>query len=410
MTILDALMNKGVQIILYNNTVSIELIYGDDFIKSMFMLFGKTIKSFGFLLIMLVMLFSVLCSCKEQSGERETEKENPTPVQVVEVKAVDLPYVVETVGRLTPDREVVLAAEVPGVIKSYDAEMGDVVEAGRLLVEIDPRDYELALDEAEANHVSALARYNASLKAYERARSLYPRKVISQERLDSAEAEFRIARAAMGRTSAMVDTAGERLKKTRVVAPFAGHIAARMVEVGQTVAPGTPLISLVNLEKIRVKVYLAESDYVHLDKNDRFSVMLDVLPGKVFEGRPDRIGVKADPRTNTFEVELLIDNKDFLLKAGLSARVKLTTRVISSAVLIPESAVLYREDRKEVYLADDKGKAVLRPVELGVTAGSDIQVVQGLKPGDRLVIVGGQYLSPGKPLKIISETPSNTGE
>jgi RND family efflux transporter MFP subunit len=109
----------------------------------------------------------------------------------------------------------------------------------------------------------------------------------------------------------------------------------------------------------------------------------------------DKIGIKADSRTNTFEIEILVDNPDFRLKAGLTARVTIQTEVIPNAVMIPQNSVIFRESGKEVFVVDENNLAVARNVTLGRVDGSDVRILDGLNTGDKLVVAGGPYLKPG---------------
>jgi len=334
------------------------------------------------------------------SEEKPLVDEKPVPVEVLDVETRDLPIVVESVGRLSADREVTLAAEVGGVVKEYLADVGDPVKAGQILVRMDSRDFALALREAEASLASALARLDASAKAYERSKALLPRKVISSDAFDKIEAEYKTAKATISQIEAMVDIAEERIAKTRITAPFSGVVAQRTVEKGQTLGVGSPVMALVDLDSVRVKIHLAECDYVRVGRENAVSVTVEAFPGKFFSGRIDRLGVKGDERTNTFDVEILLENPGHTLKAGLSARVRITTDVIHDTVLIPQSTVLYREDRREVFVAGPDQRAELRTVKLGRSHESLVQVLEGLSHGDRLVVTGGQYLKVGDKLAI----------
>ena len=297
--------------------------------------------------------------------------------------------IVEASGRLAANREVVLAAEVGGVVAEYQAEVGDSVEKGQVLVLIDPMDYQLALNEAKAGMASAQAQLEAARNTYVRSKNLLPRKVISQESFERAEAEYKAARASVSRAKALVDIAEQRLAKTKITAPFSGLISARTVELGQTLAPGTPVMGVVDLAEMRVKVYVAERDYVDLDPADPVSVIVEAYSDRTFKGRIDLIGVKADPQTSTFAVEVLVDNPELVLKAGLSARVKIVSKIIKDAILIPQSTVLYREDRREVFVVGEDNTAQTRRVTLGRNRDSDIEILDGLKPGDELIVMGG---------------------
>jgi len=126
-------------------------------------------------------------------------------------------------------------------------------------------------------------------------------------------------------------------------------------------------------------------------------IIIETIGGETIrlEGRIDRIDVKSDPATNTFGVEILIDNKDLVLKAGLSARVYLTTKVLSNVILIPQSAVLFRENRTEVFVVEADQTAQPRAVQLGQTQSNIIQVLTGLTKGDRLIVRGQNYVKAG---------------
>jgi RND family efflux transporter MFP subunit len=204
----------------------------------------------------------------------------------------------------------------------------------------------------------------------------------------------------------VVSITERRLNKTAIKAPFAGYVTQRFVELGQSVGVGAHLLSIADIETMRVKVHLNERDYVHLDADDPVGVLVDALPDAKFTGRVDRIGIKADPRTNTFEVEVLVDNPKMVLKAGFTARVAITTNTIPKAILINQSCVLYRENRREVFVIDEENRAAVREVELGRSEGSKVEIVTGLTPGETLVVAGAQYLSPGDEVTIAGSSPN----
>jgi RND family efflux transporter MFP subunit len=348
-------------------------------------------------------VFIAACSPPEKS---EIQPKKQVSVQVIKIKTKDLPVIVESVGRLAANREVVISAEVGGIVMRYQADIGDKVKAGQFLVEIDPVDYRLALREAKANLAAAVARLNNAEKTYNRSKTLLPRKVISHDTFEKAEAGYQTAIAVVDQVKALVNITGNRLDKTKITVPFKGLVAARMVEKGQMIAPGQPVMTIVDLSRVRVKVYIPELNYVHLDQNDPVTVIVDAYPEKVINGRVDRIGIKADERTNTFAIEILVENPDLILKAGLSARVRLTTRTISDTILIPQSCILYKNEQQAVFIVDSNNKARLRVVGMGRSEGSMIQITNGLKPGDSLVITGGQYLEQGDTVTISTPEPA----
>jgi RND family efflux transporter MFP subunit len=273
--------------------------------------------------------------------------------------------------------------------------VGSPVARGALLAKIDPTDYELALKEAEANLLTARSNLPVAKRSFERAQRLLPEKVITPELYDQADAGYKSAQAQVVQLETIVAQARRRVEKTAVIAPFAGYVTRRFIEKGQHIAFGDPIMQVADMQAMRVKVHVNELDYVRVDAKDPVSVSVEAFPGKTMGGRVDKIGVQADSRTNTFEIEILVDNVDFLLKAGLTARVSIQTDTIADAIMIPQETVLFRENRKEVFILDGDRNAAVRKVTLGRMDGSAVQILEGLMPGDRLVVSGAQYLQPG---------------
>jgi RND family efflux transporter MFP subunit len=348
-----------------------------------------------------IIFLPVLTACSPPEGSELPEKK-PVPVKILTVGAQSLPVIVESVGRLVPFREVTLASEVDGVISGYTVDIGDEVSNDVVLVEINPEDYRLALNEALANQAAAQSHLEMAKKSYHRSKTLLPRKVISPDAFEKSEAEFKASLAAVAQAKALVDISRQRLKKTRIKAPFTGFITARHIEVGQTISPGQPVMSISDLSSMRALVHLAEQDYVHLDYQDPVVITVAAFPDMEFNGSIHRIGIKADERTNTFTAEILVKNPDQMLKAGLTVRVLLTVNTIPDAVMIPQGAVLYRENRKEVFVVNPDDTAAPRTIELDRSSGNFVRILEGLSPGDKLIVTGGQYLEPGDKIKIVA--------
>ena len=347
-------------------------------------------------MILLGLLAGLLaCAGCSPPKEEATAEVQPRPVKIVVIESRDLPVVVRAVGRLVPNREVVLSSQVSGIVQDYGRDTGDAVAVDQTVVTLDPTDYQLALNEARANLLAVKARFAAARNSYQRAEQLLPQKVVTPEVYDKIEAEYKAAQAAVSQAATMVDINQRRLDKTVLKAPFDGLVAQRLVEIGQNINIGDPVMAIADMAPMRVKIFLNEQDYVYLDKDDAVRVRVEAYPDAAFDGRVDKIGVKADSRTNTFEVEILVANPDLLLKAGLTATVSITVDEIQGAILIPQDSVLFRESRKEVFVVTGDDRAAAREVTLGRVDGSAVRIIDGLAPGDRLVTTGAQYLRDG---------------
>lgn len=341
-----------------------------------------------------LLLLTIITGCGP-AEENPVVEAKPRAVRVETIASRDLPIMVNSVGRLAPNRSVVVSAQVSGILKQYNADVGSRVDSGSPLAMIDTTDYALALREAEANLDAARVRQSAARNTFRRADRLLPEKAITPELFDKAEAEYKSATAQVAQLTSMVALARRRLEKTVVSAPFDGYVTQRFVELGQNVSVGDPVMQVADMETMRVKIYINELDYVHLDKQDPVTITVEAFSQSLIAGRVDKIGIMADARTNTFEIEILVDNPDFRLKAGLTARVAIQTELISNAVMIPQNSVLFRESGKEVYIVDENTLAVARNVTLGRMDGSEVRILDGVNPGDKLVVAGGPYLKPG---------------
>jgi RND family efflux transporter MFP subunit len=333
--------------------------------------------------------------------EKQMAQHSPRPVRIETIASRDLPIIVRAVGRLVPNREVVVSAQVPGIVMRMHADVGTRVASGSPLVKLDDTDYVLALNEATANQSAAMARFTAAQNSFERAKRLLSDRVATPELYEAAQAAYLVAQAQTAQLKAMVDIARRQLNKTVIDAPFDGHITRRWVELGKNVAVGEPVMALADMQTMRVEIHINELDYMRLDKEDPVTVVIESDSDTPFPGRVDKIGLQADSRTNTFAVEILVDNPRFVLKAGLTARVFVQTEMIPDAVLIPQDCVLFREDRKEVFVVEAGNKAVAREITPGRAEGSVVRIRKGLMPGDKLVISGGQYLKTGDEVALL---------
>jgi membrane fusion protein (multidrug efflux system) len=350
-------------------------------------------KTYGFTALWLGVLIMV-GGCGP-SEETQVVENKPRAVRVQTIASRDLPIVVKSVGRLAPNREVVLSAQVSGILMHYDADVGSKVALGTALATLDMTDYKLALQEAKSNLLAAQVRLTAAENTFERAKRLFPANAITPELYDQSEAAYKSSKAQVAQLKTMVAVAQRRLDKTAIATPFDGYVTQRFVEIGQNVAIGDPIMQVADMETMRVNIYINELDYVHLDKDDPVTVAVEAYSQESIAGRVDKIGIQADPRTNTFEVEILVDNSDFNLKAGLTARVVIQTEVIPAAVMVAQNSVIFRENRKEVFVVGQDNLADVRQVKLGRVEGSLVRILEGLMPGDNLVVAGGQYLKPG---------------
>ena len=316
------------------------------------------------------------------------------PVETATVRLGKVAERVEATGTIFPVQEVRVSAETAGKVTAVHVEVGDRVERGTLLVQLDEELKRLALQQAEARAKEARAAYEKSVRDFERNKKLFESRDISEFVYENVRLQMQSAEAAYLTAKAQVAVARRQLRDTRIVSPIAGQVAERFVDLGSSVAPGAPVAKIVNLEQVKVKFGVAEKDIVKLAKGQPVTVGVDALPDEGFEGHIQSLGPQADLRTRTFPVEVLIPNPDLRLKAGMIARVQVVTGVERTLPLIPKSALLQRGGRTLVYVVEN-GVAVEREPELGPATADTVAVLAGVRANEEVVVLGQENLTDG---------------
>lgn len=306
-------------------------------------------------------------------------------VEAITVAPTPLVEAVSSVGNLVADEAVVIRPEVDGRIVEIGFREGQPVKAGQLLFRLDGGVY-------EAQQLEAEAQLELSRRNYERARALNKRGHSSTEVLDKMLTEMRMAEAAVALNRA-------RLDKLRIVAPFAGITGLRRVSIGAFVEAKTELVTLVNLDALKVEFRLPERYYRVIAEGGRVTAEPDALPGERYEGQIYAIAPMIDINGRSVAVKARLDNVNRRLRPGMFARVSLQVDRRASALVVPEAAIVTRGDGQFVYrVVDDK--AELTAVELGLRQTGRVEVVRGLEAGDLVVVAGQIKLRPGTPVTV----------
>jgi RND family efflux transporter MFP subunit len=281
-------------------------------------------------------------------------------------------------------RQSTLAAQLAGRIVSLTVKAGDTVRAGQLLAQIDPRSATQAetasqsqLREAKANLVNASAKY-------ERSRRLFAQQFISQAALDQAEAEFLAAQAQAATAAANAEQSATAKSFTSIVAPYDGVVASTEVEVGDMATMGRPLLTVFDPRALRVTATLPQAVLALARLDAPVKIEIPTLE-RALTARKVTVIPVADTRTHTTRVRLDLPEASGLMP-GQYARASIVTgrtRVLA----IPIVAVLRRSELTAVYVLDAQGRAQLRQVRLGETAGEGlVEVLAGLDAGERVAI------------------------
>lgn len=293
------------------------------------------------------------------------------------------------IGTFRAAQGVDVAPQAGGVIVDIAFESGQSAKQGDALVQIDDK-----VEQADLKANLATLR-NAEL-ALERQRALVGSAATTKANLDSATAARDQAAAQVDRTRALI-------AQKKIVAPFAGRLGLRRVDVGQYVSPGTPLVTLQQLDPMFIDFPMPEQRLGDLKVGQIVEVQVDAYPGETFRGKIGSIDARVSAETRNVLVRGEIENNEQKLRPGMFGNVSVLVGEARTVVAVPRTAVSFSLYGDSVYVVVPDGdalKAERRFVRTGDTRGESVAISEGLKPGDRVVTEGQIRLQPGARVKI----------
>ncbi len=333
------------------------------------------------------------------------------PVVVAPVTQGPAPYVVSADGAVEPLQTVSVESQVGGVLTSVDFTEGQDVEKGDPLFHIDPRPYQAALSQAEANLARDAAQATNSQRDAERYQKLAAQDYVTQSQADQAEATARAQAAAVKADSAAVQTARLNLSYTVIRAPIAGRTGAILVRAGNLVKANasTPLVVINQIHPILVRFSVPGRVLPLVQKygseEHPLNVFVQAVEGE--EADPETgtltfVDNAVDPQTGTVLLKARFDNQDKALWPGEYVRARLQLYVQDSALLIPSAAPVTEQNGSFVFVVDSAGKAHRRNIAVARSLDDQVVVDSGLALGERVVTDGQSRLYDGAAVTIKS--------
>lgn len=353
---------------------------------------------------------------------RQTKEKLAVPVEVAAI--VRGPMVLRRTfsGTIEPRARFTVAPKVSGRIERLHVDVADQVKRGQLLVELADSEFKQAVAEARANRavaeahsVEAASHLEIAGRELNRTKTLHARGIASDSTLDSAQAKFlaaqaavQVARATAKREEAALATAEIRLGYTRIHADWQQGddqrtVAERYIDEGNTVAANTPLFSIVELDPLIAVIHVTEKDYPRLNTGQQVSLRTDAYPRRVFTGTVSRIAPIFRISSRQARLEIDLPNPDHLLKPGMFSRCTLELRRIEDAVSVPEMAITSRNNQSGVFLVSDDGLSVKwHEVTPGMQDSDYVQLIDAHLSG-RVVTLGQQLIEDGSTIRISGE-------
>lgn len=324
-------------------------------------------------------------------------KPQPVAVSAAEAKSEVVPNLLTAVGGLVAVHQVDVSADVNGRVTEIKFEPGTHVEAGTPLVQLFD-----APDQADLANYKAQA--TVAQLSLDRAKQLASRQFGPQATVDSAQAAYDQAQAGIAKTEALIS-------QKLVRAPFSGDLGVRKVEVGQYLTAGTAIVSLTDLSQLWANFTVTEKDSASLKVGQPVRLKVDAYPGRTFDGKITTIEPQIATDTRNIRVQATVANPEKILKPGMFVTTTVVLPDKPAVITVPETAVDYTLYGDSVFVITEKkeedGKTSLSAVRTFVQTGSRVagrvEIIKGVKPGDKVVAVGQLKLQSGAAVSISTD-------
>lgn len=372
------------------------------------------------IIFLMVVAFSG-CSGKIEPGNSKEEMSGVIKTQVSEARIEKQPLLFEAMGTVRAIKASTLSSKLMAVVKAINVGEGDFVKKGEILVLLDNTQTGAQLNQAEeaaeeagrayyaARSGADSARASAKLAGatYRRYQSLLKEESASRQEFEEAEARNSQAEASLSQAEAMVQAAGHRVKQAEaavsyaktfnrdsaIYAPYNGFITAKMAEPGDLASPGMPVLGIEGTEGRYIELVIPEAHINNAELGRKVGISVPASNNLLLEGKIAAIAPAADTKTRSFLIKVSLP-ADVSIHSGMYARVQIPEGDIN-VLSVPSSALVYQGQLTGIFIVDGEKKARFRLVRTGRAFGKLMEILSGLKPGDRYLLNPPPNLSDG---------------
>ena len=372
------------------------------------------------------------CS-KTDTAQARGRDASAKPIKIETVREESVKRAVDLVGTLAAVDQVTISSEADGKVSRIMADLGDRVKAGQPLIQVDREKQQYNVDQQRATLEKALAQLGAAdaqhlpdaektpdvqkaaadlaqaRQAHDRASQLFKRTLIPQQTLDDAattlqskQASYDLSlqnaknlRASIQASEASMKLADRQLRDTEIRAPFDGIVEKRLVNLGELVKTQMPVMAVVRVDPLKVIAEIPEKMAPWIKEGQPVELRVDAYPDRHFAGKVSRISPAVSTATRAFPFEALVPNADAVLKPGTFARVHIESGKVDTILTLPYDVLQYRYGVNRVFVVDGD-KLAVRELKVGDRLADRIEVLSGVKAGDRVAATDVEKLNDGQ--------------
>lgn len=321
-------------------------------------------------------------------------------VEVAAVTRADITPVLTFTSSLEPVWTAEIASKVDGRVDKLTVDEGDAVTAGMTIAVLDMSELAAQVIQAEGSLLQAQANLEQAELDFQRMEMLAAQGAVSSQTLDSARTKRDLAAGQVRAAEGAVALYSSKLTGATVTVPRDGVVVKRFLQPGFYTKAGSAIISVADITTLLAKATVGEAEIAQLRPGTPVKVRVDALGSQEFNGTITRISPVAAMPSRTFTAEVAVPNRQNDLKAGMFARVEVPGQVRSQAVVVPETALVMKEDRKTVFVVTAENKVEQRLLRLGYIGGGWAEVLDGVKEGEKIVVAGQNKIRDGSTIKM----------
>lgn len=302
--------------------------------------------------------------------------------------------------------EAPIYARASGYLKTWDVDIGEHVEAGQLLAEIDTPELDQQLEQAKAEVAQADAALTLAKSTSERWTELLKTASVSEQETAEKQADYELKKADLEAANANLHRLQDLKSFARVTAPFTGTITARDTDVGQliTAGSGRPLFRLAQTNPLRVYVHVPQTLSQQIEVGQGAELIISELPGRKFEAKVVRTAGAMEPNSRTLLAELQVENPKNEILAGSYAQVRFDDVLGDPTLTLPANTLMFGSAGMQVGVVGPDGRVEVRNIRLGRDFGQTVEVVDGVHSGDRIIVNPPDSLASGITVRVAEPT------
>ncbi len=298
-----------------------------------------------------------------------------------------------------------LSFKVYGTIIKLPVKIGDHVKKGQLIAALDPEQYQIKLQEANARYLESSAKAQNEELNFRRYKKLYVDEAISKSQFDDAKTDAQSTKNIMKADQKAFEYAKLQLSYTNLYAPMDGYIDSTDRELGENISPGRKIVGFISSARPEVKAYVPESFISSINKDTPVNIKINAIKDKVFKGKIIEVGVASNKDKTSYPVIAKVLNYTKDIKPGMSANLVFTSQTEAAPkIIIPISAVAEDRDGRYVYVAepgeDGIGVVSRRKVEVGEIFLNGIEILTGITPGEKVITAGVNRIIDGQTVRL----------